>query len=203
MLTQIFYSRRIVMFNNFLQVSDNSLEVTKQSYDDKTNSTKDYRHNKYEIHAGEANTYCFHNDKQNSKEIKDSNGLENELEQTQILIAEAENELLVLFREYLSSLGLHTDTVDRGDEALDRFLNRKNKQKPYDVVVLDTHLHDSSGLDVAKRIRSEKPDQKIVLVTTTPKEILPTDCLKTAGIKEEDILTMPFRLSKLVSVLKN
>ena len=119
------------------------------------------------------------------------------------MIAEAENELLVLFREYLSSLGLHTDTVDRGDEALFRFLNRKNKKKPYDAIILDTHLHDSSGLDVAKRIHSENPDQKIILVTTTPKEILPTDCLMTAGRKERDILTMPFRLSKLVSVLKN
>lgn len=151
----------------------------------------------------EAETLLSRNDKQHNNTVIDSKGFKNELEQTQVLIAEAENELLVLFREYLSSLGLHTDTVDRGDEALNRFINRKNTQRPYDVIVLDTHLHDSSGLDIAKRIRSEKPDQKIVLVTTTPKQNLPTDCLKTAGIKERDILTMPFRLSKLVSVLKN
>lgn len=126
----------------------------------------------------------------------------NELAQIQVLIAEAENELLVLFREYLSSIGLHTDTTDKGDEAIDRFLERKNKEKPYDAIVLDTHLQDSSGLDVAKRIRAEKPDQKIVLVTTTPKENLPSECLKTAGLKENDILTIPFKMSRLASALK-
>ena len=33
------------------------------------------------------------------------------LEQTQILIAESENELLTLFREYLSTLGMKAETV--------------------------------------------------------------------------------------------
>ena len=47
---------------------------------------------------------------------------------------------------------------------------------------MDTHLHNPSGLDIAKRIRSQKPNQKLVLVTTSPKENLQQECLKTAGI---------------------
>ena len=69
--------------------------------------------------------------------------------------------------------------------------------------MLDTHLHNTSGLDVAKKIRSEKPDQKLVLVTTTPKEYLPRECLNTARIEDKYILTMPFRLSNLVTALIN
>lgn len=126
-----------------------------------------------------------------------------ELEQTQILIAESENELLTLFNTYLCSLGMRTDATNNGHEAIDRFLKSKEKGRPYDAIVLDTHLFGPSGLDVAKRIRSEKPDQKLVLVTTTPKEYLPAECLETAGIKDSDILTMPFKLSKLVTVLEN
>jgi CheY-like chemotaxis protein len=64
-------------------------------------------------------------------------------------------------------------------------------------------LSNPSGLDVAKRIRSENPDQKIVLVTTTPKKYLSEECLRTAAIKEKDILTMPFKLANLAMVLRN
>jgi CheY-like chemotaxis protein len=125
------------------------------------------------------------------------------LEQTQILIAESESELLVLFREYLSSVGMKTETASSGQEAIEYFLDGQKNEWPYNAIVVDTHLSDPSGLDVAKRIRSEKPDQKVVLVTTSPKENLRPECLKTAGIKHSNILTMPFRMSILASVLKN
>ena len=69
--------------------------------------------------------------------------------------------------------------------------------------MIDTHLVNPTGLEVAKTIRREKPDQKLVLVTTTPIENLPAECLKTAEIKEKDILTMPFKLSKFGKVLRD
>ncbi len=124
------------------------------------------------------------------------------LEQRHILIAESENELLTLFREYLSSLGIKIQTAGSGQEAIEQFLNSEANQRPYDVIVLDTHLQNPSGLDIAKRIRSQKPDQRVVLITTTPKENLQQECLKTAGIKDRDILTIPFSMSKLLSTIK-
>ena len=93
-------------------------------------------------------------------------------------------------------------TANTGYETLEYFLDSMKKERPYNAIVLDTHLDNPSGLDVAKRIHSEKPDQKLVLVTTTPREHLPAESLKTAGIKDKDILTMPFKLSKLVTALK-
>lgn len=199
---QIICIGSIRMFSNLLQDSNKSLAVTKNLYKSKIISV-DFNLHKSKSQFREKETNNFHSEKQYSNEIKAS-GLESKQEQqAQVLIAEAESELLVLFREYLSSLGLHADTADRGNEALDRFLDRNNKEKPYRAIILDTHLSNPSGIDVAKRIHSEKPDQKIVLVTTTPKENLPNDCLKSAGLKGKDILIMPFKLSKLVSVLKN
>ena len=82
--------------------------------------------------------------------------IKEEIKQVQFLIAETKNELLVLFREYLSSRGLNTDTADRGDNALERFFDRKDKDRSYETIALDTHLQCPSGLEVAKRIRSEK-----------------------------------------------
>lgn len=127
--------------------------------------------------------------------------MKKDLEQVQILIAEAESELLFLFRTYVSLLGMSIKTANTGHETLDYFLDSKKKERPYNTIMLDTHLGNPSGLDVAKIIHSEKPDQKLVIVTTTPKEYLPTECLKTAGIKDIDILTMPFKLSKLRTML--
>ena len=124
-------------------------------------------------------------------------------EQIKILIAESENELILLFESYLNSLGIKTETANNDRKVMECFLDSKKKEFPYDTIMLDTHLSNFTGLDVAKRIRSEKPDQKLVLVTTTPNEYLPKECLNTAGIADKDILTMPFKLSNLVKVLTN
>ena len=125
------------------------------------------------------------------------------LEQIKILIAESENELILLFESYLNSLGIKTETANNDRKVMECSLDSKKKEFPYDAIMLDTHLSNFTGLDVAKRIRSEKPDQKLVLVTTTPNEYLPKECLNTAGIPDKDILTMPFKLSNLVKVLTN
>ena len=129
--------------------------------------------------------------------------IKKELEQLQILIAEAESELLFLFESYFASLGIRTETANSGTKTLDLFLDSKDHGKPYDVIVLDTHIYNPSGLEVAKRIHSQMPDQKLVLVTTTPKEYLSKECLKAAGIKDTDIPPMPFKLSKLAAALRD
>jgi DNA-binding response OmpR family regulator len=137
------------------------------------------------------------------EQASEAQSLDMELEQIQILIAESETELVSLFETYLSSVGVSAKIANTGDAAIDFFFVSKKNDKSFDAILLDTHLSNPSGLDVAKKIRSEKPDQKLVIITTTPKEHLPKDCLKTAGIKDKDILTMPFRMSELLTALKN
>ena len=138
-----------------------------------------------------------------NRQAQDYESLEKVVDKTQILIAESEDELLGLFSTYISSLGMNTEIANSGEKAMDCFFGSMKKNRPYDAIILDTHLSNPSGLDVAKRIRREKPDQKLVIVTTSPKEYLPSECLETARIKDKDILTMPFRISKLGLVLKN
>ena len=98
---------------------------------------------------------------------------------------------------------MKTETAASGQEAIEQFLKSKENKRPYNAIVIDTHLYNPSGLDVAKKIRSEKLDQKVVLVTTTPRKNLPEECLKNAGLEDKDILSIPFNLSKLSNVLKN
>jgi two-component system, OmpR family, response regulator len=126
-----------------------------------------------------------------------------ESEQLQILIAESDSDLLTLFKEYLSSLGVKTETATSGQEAIEQFLKSKENKRPYNAIVLDTHLQNLSGLEVAEKIRSEKPDQKVVMITTTPRKYLPEKYLRNARLEDKDILSIPFNLSKLANVLKN
>ena len=136
---------------------------------------------------------------ENSKSDKSSS---KELKQLRILIAESEPDILSLFKAFLETRGLKSATVADGEEALNVFLEEENKGRPYDVVVLDTHLQGLGGLFLAKMIRSISPTQRIIMITTTPIEYLPKNTLKAAMIDEGDILTMPFKLSAFISRLK-
>ena len=130
------------------------------------------------------------------RQVENAHSLNKVKEQLLILIAESESDLLTLFREYLSLVGMKTETASSGHEAIEQFVTSEGNDMPFDAIVLDTHLLNPSGLDIAKRIRSQKPDQKLVLITTSPKENLQQECLKNAGILDKDILTIPFRMSK-------
>lgn len=50
------------------------------------------------------------------------------------------------------------------------FINKKGKWTRYPTRVFDTNLNDTSDLDIAVKIKSEKLDQKVVMVTTSIKE---------------------------------
>ncbi len=128
--------------------------------------------------------------------------LSKEFEPSKILIAEPEPDILSLFKAFLETLGVRSATVSDGEAALKIFLEKENKGKPYDAVILNTHLKGLGGLDLAKMIHDKSPTQRIIMVTTTPMEHLPKNVLKSAMIDEEDILTMPFRLSNFISRLK-
>ena len=152
-----------------------------------------------------ADTILSHHYKRRSNKSEDgkpTNSLTKEFEPAQILIAEPEPDILTLFKTFLETLGVRSATVADGEAALEFFLEKENKGRPYDVVVLDTHLKGLNGLDLAKMIHDISPTQRIIMVTTTPKEYLSKNVLKSAMIEEGDILTMPFRLSDFISKLK-
>ena len=116
-----------------------------------------------------------------------------------ILVAESNSEILSMLTLFLNSLGYDYDVVSSGDKVLQYFNdNKSSKKKKYDVVLLDTHLDNTSGLIVANKIRKMNLHQRIMIMSTTPKELLPYELLKSAKVHEADIFTKPFRLSELL-----
>ncbi len=121
--------------------------------------------------------------------------------QTRVLFAESETEILLLFKEYFELIGTELVTTDNGDKALNIFQADKKGGKNYDIVVLDTHLNGTRGLDVAKKIHTTSPNQRIVLLTTSPKDELSQETLNSTAIEDKDILVMPFKLSQFRTII--
>ena len=66
---------------------------------------------------------------------------------------------------------------------------------------LDTHLHDISGFEVARKIRDRLPHKKIILTTTYSLDNI-SNMIDSIGIKSQDVILKPFIFSELFSILK-
>ena len=116
-----------------------------------------------------------------------------------VLLAESNSGVRAVIKLYLETMNLDYNTADNGDKALRLFSNTiKKRGKNYDVVLLDTHLKGLSGLEVAIHIHKYRPHQRVMIMSTLPREHLSNELLKLAKIHESDIFTRPFRLSDLI-----
>lgn len=139
----------------------------------------------------------LHNDKNLTKVHPNSKIKKNK--KYRVLVAESNSGVRAMIKLYLESLNLNYTAVDRGDEALHLFSNTvDNRGKKYDVVLLDTHLDGLSGLEVAIEIHKQSPDQRIMIMSASPREHLSYELLKSTKIRESDIFARPFRLAELI-----
>ena len=134
-------------------------------------------------------------------DIKHDSLLPNITSQIRILIVESEPDMRLVFKTYLELVGAESIITDDGDKAIGIFQEDKDQGKNYNAVLIDTHLKGKLGLDVAKKIYSRSPNQRIVLLTTYMREELPQAALDSAAINDKDILVMPFKLARLRTLL--
>ena len=79
--------------------------------------------------------------------------------------------------------------------------NNENNNNDYDIFIVDTHLHDISGFEVARKICDRLPHKRIILTTTYSLGNI-SSMIDSIGIKSQDVLFKPFSYSDLVSILK-
>jgi DNA-binding response OmpR family regulator len=91
---------------------------------------------------------------------------------------------------------LLSDTAEKEDDH-----NDNNNDDGYNIIILDTHLRDISGFEVARKIRDKLPNKKIILTTTYSLDNI-SKLIDSIGIKSQDVLFKPFLFSELVSILK-
>ncbi len=113
-----------------------------------------------------------------------------------VLVAEPEGDIQMLYRLYLESQGLEVTIVSTSDKCLESVFNTVYSEG-FDTIILDTHLKDISGIEVARKIKQRLPDQRIIITSTT----VSADEIEHVGMGKGDILQKPFHFSKLLGLM--
>jgi DNA-binding response OmpR family regulator len=111
-----------------------------------------------------------------------------------ILLVEDDEDIADLLDLHLSDEGHEVDCVGDGDEALDRALDRA-----YDLIILDIMLPGRDGFDICRRIRQEKRQLPILMVTAKTEEI---DKVLGLELGADDYITKPFSIREVMARVK-
>jgi DNA-binding response OmpR family regulator len=125
-----------------------------------------------------------------------------------ILIAEPNSDIQYLYSLFVKQHGFEVSDVNivkDGNKCLEVIFSNTaeedNNNNEYDIIILDSHLPDISGFEVARKIRDRLPNKRIILTTTYSLDNI-SSMIDSIGIKSQDVLFKPFFFSKLFSILK-
>ena len=106
-----------------------------------------------------------------------------------VLIVEDEQDIADLIAVNLGELSLEVAHSLTGEQALEMAL-----KNDYALVLLDVMLPGMSGLDVCRKLRDEKPEQAILMLTSRTSE---TDRVVGLELGADDYMTKPFSVREL------
>jgi DNA-binding NtrC family response regulator len=110
-----------------------------------------------------------------------------------VLIVDDEEELVSALEQRLNLRGLEANGVTTGAEALAYLA-----ETPCDVVLLDVKMPGIGGLELIKRIKEERPDLQVILLTGWSSA---EDAEKGKQLGAYDYLMKPVKIDDLVKVL--
>ena len=84
-----------------------------------------------------------------------------------ILVVDDEQDIRDFAKSFFEKRGIKVLTASGGVEALDII----DKQKP-DLVLLDIHMEEMSGVEMLKELRQNKNDIKVIMVTGVEEEAI-------------------------------
>ena len=112
-----------------------------------------------------------------------------------ILVVEDEPLLLEAITEGLRIYGYAVDSCEDGEVAYEQLFIEN-----YDLVVLDLNLPKLDGLSVLEKIRSEKPELKILILSARSTVM---DKVKGLDLGANDYLAKPFDFAELMARIRN
>lgn len=111
-----------------------------------------------------------------------------------ILIVEDEPAMQLGLKDNLEFEGYTVDIAGDGELGLEMI-----RQNTYQLVLLDIMLPKLSGLDVCRKVRADKNDTPIILLTAKGEEI---DKVLGLELGADDYVTKPFSLRELLARIK-
>jgi len=109
---------------------------------------------------------------------------------TRILLAEDDENLGMLLREYLAARNFEADLFDNGEKAFKSF-----EKNHYDICVLDVMMPVKDGFTLARDIRMINSDIPIMFLTA---KSLKEDVIEGFKIGADDYITKPFSMEELI-----
>ncbi|MFO7924504.1 MAG: response regulator [Bacteroidales bacterium] len=113
------------------------------------------------------------------------------LEDVKILLVDDDSVNLFLGKTILKKFNCSFDVANNGSESIDKLNTGK-----YDLILLDIHMPDISGIEVAKYLRNDKQDNEIRIIALTA-AAFKDDIIKYREAGIDDFLIKPFRESSL------
>jgi len=111
-----------------------------------------------------------------------------------ILLIEDDERILELLDIHLKDSFCEGTKANRGKEGLEYALSKK-----FDLIILDIMLPDMNGVEICRRIRSEKNMTPILMLTARSEEVDKIIGLETGA---DDYLTKPFSIRELMARIK-
>ena len=111
-----------------------------------------------------------------------------------LLLAEDDQAISMLERDYLEMEGYEITAVDNGQAAITEALKGE-----YDLILLDLMLPGCNGYDVCRLIR-DKIDIPILMVTARTDSV---DKVRGLGLGADDYIAKPFDPAELVARVKS
>jgi DNA-binding response OmpR family regulator len=107
-----------------------------------------------------------------------------------VLLAEDDENLGMLLKEYLQAKGYETDLFKDGEKAFKGF-----KTNHYDICILDVMMPIKDGFSLAKDIRMVNSNMPILFLTA---KSMKDDVLEGFSVGADDYMTKPFSIEELL-----
>jgi DNA-binding NarL/FixJ family response regulator len=122
-----------------------------------------------------------------------------ETKKTTVVIADDHRLILLALRAELEAAGFDVcGEATSGAEALDQVL-----ESHPDLALLDVHMPERRGDEVADVLQREAPDVKVVLITAEPNEDGAVDALRSGALGYIDKAIAPRRLAHVLRDVVN
>ncbi len=117
-----------------------------------------------------------------------------EIRQPTILVVEDDPDLVALLDLHLRDLGYAVETASSGTRGLEMA-----RRGDYRLLVLDVMLPGLDGMEVCKRLRNERKDLPVLMLTARSDEF---DRVLGLELGADDYLTKPFSIRELLARVK-
>lgn len=111
-----------------------------------------------------------------------------------ILVIDDEKAILDALKIIMEDLGHTLEVFQEPELGLKAALSRD-----YDLIITDLRMPGTNGAEIVKRVRQEKPNSRILIITAYPGDQLVGSALK-AGAR--GVLKKPFEIAKILDILR-